>query len=59
MPLRRKIGLMLLLGVGVFGCVITGIKAYQLRNLDGHDNMTGVSIVVRKEGSNLLTLGIV
>ncbi|KAL2865275.1 uncharacterized protein BJX67DRAFT_359117 [Aspergillus lucknowensis] len=39
-PLRRKIGLMLLFGVGVFGCVITSIKAYQLRNLTGHDNLT-------------------
>jgi hypothetical protein len=48
MPLRRKIGLMLLLGVGVFGCVVTGIKAYQLRNLDGHDNLTGASTFFRK-----------
>ncbi|KAL4733213.1 hypothetical protein BDV11DRAFT_175911 [Aspergillus similis] len=40
MPLRRKIGLMLLFGVGVFGCVITSIKAWQLRNLTGHDNLT-------------------
>ncbi|KAL4914787.1 hypothetical protein BDW62DRAFT_219871 [Aspergillus aurantiobrunneus] len=40
MPIRRKIGLMMLFGVGVFGCVITSIKAYQLRNLTGHDNLT-------------------
>ncbi|KAL2816040.1 hypothetical protein BDW59DRAFT_166507 [Aspergillus cavernicola] len=40
MPLRRKIGLMMLFAVGVFGCVITSIKAYQLRNLTGHDNLT-------------------
>ncbi|KAL3457974.1 hypothetical protein BJX64DRAFT_237532 [Aspergillus heterothallicus] len=40
MPFRRKIGLMLLFGVGVFGCIITSIKAYQLRNLTGHDNLT-------------------
>ncbi|KAL2835985.1 hypothetical protein BJY01DRAFT_222707 [Aspergillus pseudoustus] len=40
MPFRRKVGLMLLFGVGVFGCVITSIKAYQLRNLTGHDNLT-------------------
>lgn len=40
MPIRRKIGLTLLFGVGVFGCVITSIKAYQLRNIGGHDNLT-------------------
>ncbi|KAL4784113.1 hypothetical protein BJX76DRAFT_348035 [Aspergillus varians] len=40
MPLRRKIGLMMLFGVGIFGCIITSIKAYQLRNLTGHDNLT-------------------
>ncbi|KAL4811715.1 hypothetical protein BDW67DRAFT_171418 [Aspergillus spinulosporus] len=40
MPLHRKIGLMLLFGVGVFGCVITSIKVWQLRNLTGHDNLT-------------------
>lgn len=43
MPLRRKIGLMMLFGVGVFGCVITSVKAYQLRNLTGHDNLTSTS----------------
>ena len=41
MPLRRKIGLTMLMGVGIFGCVVTSIKAYQLRNLDAHDNLTG------------------
>ncbi|KAI9375032.1 hypothetical protein BJX61DRAFT_209289 [Aspergillus egyptiacus] len=40
MPLRRKIGLIVLFGAGVFGCVITSIKAYQLRNLPGHHNLT-------------------
>ena len=41
MKLRRKIALMALMGVGVFGAVITSYKAYQLRNLPGHDNLTG------------------
>lgn len=41
MPLRRKIGLMMLMGVGIFCCVITSIKAYYLRKLDAHDNLTG------------------
>ncbi|KAL3439715.1 hypothetical protein BJX65DRAFT_291769 [Aspergillus insuetus] len=40
MPFRHKIGLMLLFEVVVFGCVITSIKAYQLRNLTGHNNLT-------------------
>ncbi|KAK2757988.1 hypothetical protein FQN54_004394 [Arachnomyces sp. PD_36] len=40
MTLRRKIGLMMLMGVGVFGAAITSYKAYQLRNLTGHDDLT-------------------
>lgn len=40
MTIRRKIGLIMLMGVGVFGAAITSYKAYQLRNLPGHDNLT-------------------
>lgn len=46
MPVRRKIGLTLLFGVGIFGCVITSIKAYQLRNIGGHSNLTSLSTPV-------------
>ncbi|PGG99792.1 hypothetical protein AJ79_08414 [Helicocarpus griseus UAMH5409] len=40
MKTRRKIGLMLVMGAGIFGAVITSYKAYQLRNLTGHNNLT-------------------
>ncbi|KAL4968455.1 uncharacterized protein BDV14DRAFT_196760 [Aspergillus stella-maris] len=42
MPLRRKIGLMMLFGIGIFGCVITSIKAYQLHNLKRDENLTSL-----------------
>jgi len=32
---------MMIMGAGVFGAAITAYKAYQLRNLPGHDNLTG------------------
>jgi hypothetical protein len=45
LQLWRKIALTMVTGAGVFGAVITGYKAYQLRNLPGHDNLTGKYIL--------------
>jgi hypothetical protein len=47
MKLRRKIGLMMVMGVGIFGAAITSYKAYNLRNLPGHSNLTSKCSVYR------------
>jgi len=38
--LRRKIGLLMILGAGVFGAAVTSYKAYSMMNLSSRDNIT-------------------
>lgn len=48
MKLRRNIGLMMVMGVGVFGAAITSYKAYNLRNLPSHSNLTSTCLTSKQ-----------